>query len=118
MKPNRSMLDGPVIPVLTYPDVDAAVEWLAALGFRERVRIGAHRSQLTLGSGSLVVAHGEPAPGSTSIMLRVANAGPDAVDYPFGERQRTVVDPWGYRWTLSETVADVDPESWGGTPIT
>jgi hypothetical protein len=34
--------------------------------------------------------------------------------HPFGERQCTVEDPGGHQWTLSETVADVAPEDWGG----
>ena len=36
-------------------------------------------------------------------------------DYPYGERQCTVVDPGGNHWTFSETIADVAPEEWGGT---
>lgn len=37
MKPNRSIPSATVIPVLIYPDVRAAVEWLsAAFGFAER----------------------------------------------------------------------------------
>jgi hypothetical protein len=41
MKVNRSIPTATVIPVLTYPDVRAAVAWLgAAFGFVERVRIG------------------------------------------------------------------------------
>ena len=41
---NRSAPPGPVIPVLTYPDVRAAVDWLVSvLGFQERVFIGPNR---------------------------------------------------------------------------
>lgn len=32
----------------------------------------------------------------------------------YGERQYTVDDLAGHRWTFSETVADVDPNDWGG----
>ena len=48
MLTNRSAPPATVTPVLIYPDVRAAVEWLeAAFGFEERVRIGdAHRAQL------------------------------------------------------------------------
>ena len=48
MLANRSAPPATVTPVLVYPDVRAAVEWLvSALGFEERVRIGdAHRVQL------------------------------------------------------------------------
>jgi uncharacterized glyoxalase superfamily protein PhnB len=34
--------------------------------------------------------------------------------YPFGERQYTVEDPGGQRWTFTQSVADVAPEEWGG----
>lgn len=36
-------------------------------------------------------------------------------DYPYGERQYTVEDLGGHRWTFSQTIADVDPRVWGGT---
>jgi len=63
-----------------------------------------------------------------SVMVRVANLddhceratqcgakiiNPPTV-YPFGERQYTAEDLGGHRWTFSQTVADVDPVSWGG----
>jgi uncharacterized glyoxalase superfamily protein PhnB len=35
-------------------------------------------------------------------------------DYPFGERQYSVEDPGGHRWVFSQSIADVDPASWGG----
>src|SRR6266550_1516911 len=56
---NRSAPPATVTPVLIYPDVRAAVEWLeSAFGFEERVRIGdAHRAQLRVGTdGAIVVA--------------------------------------------------------------
>jgi uncharacterized glyoxalase superfamily protein PhnB len=34
--------------------------------------------------------------------------------YAFGERQYTVKDIGGHRWTFTESVADVAPEEWGG----
>jgi uncharacterized glyoxalase superfamily protein PhnB len=37
-------------------------------------------------------------------------------DHPFGERQYTVEDFAGRRWTFTQTSADVDPATWGGTP--
>src|SRR3989454_12551489 len=41
------------------PDVVQAVEWLCGtFGFTEHLRIGSHRSQLTVGDGSVVVAAG------------------------------------------------------------
>lgn len=37
--------------------------------------------------------------------------------YPFGERQYTAEDPEGYRWSFSQSVADVNPEDWGATVV-
>jgi uncharacterized glyoxalase superfamily protein PhnB len=37
-------------------------------------------------------------------------------DMPFGERQYTVEDLGGHRWTVSQSIADVAPEEWGATP--
>src|SRR2546426_4396602 len=63
MRTNRSMPSSTVIPVLLYPDVAQAVEWLCVtFGFTEHLRIGSHRSQLTVGDGSVVVAAGPPGP--------------------------------------------------------
>lgn len=123
-----------IIPVLEYPNVQAAVAWLCrAFGFQERLRIGTHRAQLTFGDGCVVVSEqppntaNSPRP-SDAVMIRVPSAvahrnmalaagavgvGP-ATDYPYGERQYSAEDPWGHRWTFSETLADVDPADWGG----
>jgi len=129
---NRSMLRASIIPELAYPDVRAAAAWLCeAFGFAERLRIGDHRVQLTFGDdGALVVRDGSPPvePGGVSVMVRVASVDRHAersaragarivappTDYPYGERQYTAVDFSGYAWTFSETIADVDPASWGG----
>jgi uncharacterized glyoxalase superfamily protein PhnB len=35
--------------------------------------------------------------------------------FPYGERQYTVRDHGGHVWTFSESVADVDPATWGGS---
>ncbi len=35
-------------------------------------------------------------------------------EYMFGERQYTVEDPEGHRWTFSQSVQDVDPREWAG----
>ena len=58
MKDNRSIPKATVVPVLIYPDVREAVEWLeAAFGFVEHVRIGEdHRAQLGFGDGAVIVA--------------------------------------------------------------
>ena len=37
-------------------------------------------------------------------------------DHPYGERQYTAEDNAGHRWTFSQSIADVAPEDWGGTP--
>lgn len=123
--------------MLTYPDVRQAVDWLVQVfGFVERVRIGDHRAQLSFGDGALIVAdestdRASPTPdaGVThSVMLRVndidehyANvraAGADVAgepkDMPYGERQYSVTDPAGHRWTFTQSVSDVAPETWGG----
>ncbi len=126
-----------VIPVLVYPDVRAAVEWLqAAFGFEERVQIGEdHRSQMRFGDGAVIVGdvRGErrpPRPGEEthSVVVRVDDANAhcerarahgatilrEPTDYEYGERQYEAEDPAGHRWTFSETLRDVAPEEWGG----
>lgn len=35
---------------------------------------------------------------------------------PYGERQYSVADLAGHRWHFSQSLADVDPSEWGGTP--
>jgi uncharacterized glyoxalase superfamily protein PhnB len=131
-----------VIPVLAYPDVRKAVEWLCdAFGFTERLRIGEHRAQLNVGDGAVVIAARRAGPtargaaergdATHSVMVRVADVdrhhararehgarilGPPA-DFPYGERQYTVEDPGGHRWTFSQSVADIAPEDWGGVLV-
>lgn len=127
---NRSMPSAVIIPELPYPDVRKAVAWLCeTFGFTERLRIGDHRAQLQFGEGSLVVIQAGISHSSVSVMVRVANvdihyehvarAGTKIIqepaDYPYGERQYTVEDPGGHHWTFSQTIADVDPATWGGT---
>ena len=137
MKPNRSIPSAPVVPVLTYPDVRAAVAWLGtAFGFEERVRIGEdHRSQLRLGDGAVIVAdvrgHREPPNAEVvthRVMVRVEDAKAhceharangaviemEPTDFEYGERQYEAVDLAGHHWTFSETLRDVAPEEWGG----
>jgi uncharacterized glyoxalase superfamily protein PhnB len=129
MHGNRSMPASTIIPELPYPDVREAVEWLCqTFGFTERLRIGTHRAQLTFGNGSIVVTQGRTAASSCALMVRVddvdshhaqvAQAGAPIInpptDYPYGERQYTTQDLGGHRWTFSQTIADVDPSTWGG----
>jgi uncharacterized glyoxalase superfamily protein PhnB len=137
---NRSMPPGTIIPKLVYPDLAAAVAWLCTtFGFRERLRIGNHRSQLVFGSAAMI-AVAQPA-GYTfntldplhsqlthALMVRVEDVdrhyaqvkqcGAQIIapptDFPYGERQYTVEDLAGHRWTFSQSIADVDPQEWGG----
>lgn len=130
MRPNRSMPASELIPVIAYPDVHAAADWLcAAFGFAVRLRIGDHRVQLEREGASMVVRKAETAPDNSSrcsMMLRVedvdqaaatvAALGGSIAQEPstraYGERQCSLLDPWGMAWTLSQTVADVAPEDW------
>jgi uncharacterized glyoxalase superfamily protein PhnB len=130
---NRSIPDIPVIPVLSYGDVPAAAAWLCrAFGFAERLRIGAHRVQLTFGAGAVVAAEGDGTPaGGHSVMVRVddvdahcrraAAEGARIVQppatHPYGERQYTALDVGGHRWTFTQSVADSDPADWGGVLV-
>ena len=141
MKPNRSIPQATVIPVLIYSDVRAAVAWLTeAFGFAERVRIGEdHRSQMNVGDDGAVIigdVRGErrppmPSGASHGVMVRVDDAHAhcrrareqgakivmEPTDFEYGERQYTAEDPAGHQWTFSETLTDVAPEAWGGTSV-
>jgi uncharacterized glyoxalase superfamily protein PhnB len=135
LKANRSMPAAPVIPVLVYPDVREAVEWLsAAFGFAERLRIGEnHRSQMRVGDGAVIIGdvRGErrpPRPGEEthSVVVRIDDARAhcerarahgavirmEPTDFEYGERQYEAEDPAGHRWIFSETLRDADPQEW------
>jgi uncharacterized glyoxalase superfamily protein PhnB len=132
MHANLSMPACPIIPVLEYPNVPAAVKWLeGAFAFEVRLSIGAHRAQLQFGGGAIVVSQStlpDAAPGSGSVMVRVeaidahflrarqhgARIVRDPGDFAYGERQYTCLDPAGHSWTFSETMQNVDPAEWGG----
>ena len=138
MKRNRSIPSATVVPVLIYPDVREAVEWLSeAFGFVERLQIGEnHRSQLTFGDGAVIVGdvrHDRRPPrdgqSTHSVLVRVEDARAhcerarahgatilmEPTDFEYGERQYTAADHAGHQWTFSETLEDVDPATWGGT---
>ena len=140
MKRNRSIPEPTVIPVLIYPDVREAVDWLRkAFGFVERVQIGEnHRSQLKVGDGAVILGdvryeRRPPRPGEVthSVMVRVDDARAhceratangarivaEPKDFEYGERQYTAEDPAGHQWTFSETLRDVAPEEWGGISV-
>ena len=38
-------------------------------------------------------------------------------DHAYGERQYDAEDFNGHRWNFTETIADVEPESWGGISV-
>lgn len=136
---NRSAPGARVVPVLVYEDVSAAIEFLCdAFGFSERLRAGgpggiAH-AQLTFGDGAImlgrqgaefraprpdevsqyVVVHVEDVDGHCErARRRGATIVKEPANMPFGERQYTVRDPGGHRWTFSQSIADVAPEAWG-----
>jgi uncharacterized glyoxalase superfamily protein PhnB len=134
---NRSVPRPSVIPELAYADVAEATTWLCtAFGFKERLRIGAHRAQLTYRDGAVIVTQIGATelmaadPLTHSVLVRIEDAdGHHAqaarhgarilqppTDHPFGERQYTAEDLGGHRWTFSQSIEDVDPMSWGGTP--
>jgi len=141
MLTNRSAPPATVTPVLTYPDVRAAVAWLeSAFGFEERVRIGdAHRAQLRVGAdGAVVVAdvggsRAAPSGGGVTHLIKVRVADVDAAfarardagahvveeltTWEYGERSAIVEDVGGHRWELTQTVRDVAPEEWGGVAV-
>lgn len=127
---NRSMPPSVVIPELPCSDVREAVAWLCrSFGFVERLRIGDHRAQLLFGDGSLIVTQrSTDSSASSSLLVRVADidahfervkqSGARIVNspanYPYGEWQYTVEDFGGHHWTFSQTIADIDPSTWGG----
>jgi uncharacterized glyoxalase superfamily protein PhnB len=127
---NRSMPPGVIIPELPYKDVGEAAAWLCqAFGFKERLRIGNHRCQLTFGQGSVVVIERTES-GSSSVLVHVNDVDRHyertkqfgtriinpPTNYPFGERQYTAEDLGGHHWTFSQSIADIDPKTWGGEP--
>ncbi len=140
MKSNRSIPHATVIPVLIYPDVREAVEWLCrAFGFSERLQIGEnHRSQLRVGDGAVIVGdvRGDrrpPRPGEVThlVTVRVEDAAAhcerarlhgarilmEPTDFEYGERQYNAEDLAGHQWTFSETIRDVAPDEWGGIAV-
>jgi len=134
---NRSVPHATVVPILAYPDVREAVEWLREkFGFEERLQIAEHRAQLVIGGGAMIVAEyinreRRPVPGadyvSHQIMVRVedlqghfdhsvecgAEILQPPVEHNFGERQYVARDIGGHRWAFSQTIRDVHPSEWG-----
>jgi uncharacterized glyoxalase superfamily protein PhnB len=129
---NRTMPACTVLPELVYDDVGEAVRWLGeAFGFATRWQADDHRAQLRAGDCAIVVRDdpGGHVGRRCMVLVRVrdiedhlrsalaagASLLKDLSDYPYGERQFSVEDPWGHRWTFTQSIADVAPEEWGGT---
>lgn len=137
---NRSAPRATVVPILVYEDVEKAIDWLCgAFGFAERLRAAGpggsvSHAQLAIAEGAVMLGRqgGEfrpPRPGEVSQYVHVRVEDIDEhfeharqhaarilkppADMPFGERQYTAEDPWGHRWTFSQSIADVAPETWG-----
>lgn len=133
MRSNRSVPPCPVIPVLRYPDPSMAAEWLGkAFGLTVRLRIANHRIQMRAGEGCLTIAEGDIVPNhSVTVQIRIEDAMShcerarqagakilmEPTDYMYGERQYEAEDWYGHRWNFTETMADIEPESWGGISV-
>jgi uncharacterized glyoxalase superfamily protein PhnB len=133
MLSNRSIPRTIVIPELAYPDIGDAIDWLCkAFGFTLRIRIADHRAQLNVGDGGAVVLieRNKDVALRSAVMVRVEDVDAHCArtklsgatilreprDYPYGERQYNVEDLAGHHWCFTQSIADVDPREWGGTP--
>lgn len=108
---NRTTGSASVVPELAYPDVEQAIDWLCDADPQY---------------GRAVP--GPDQPRTHSVMVKVDDVdghhararqhgarilSPPA-DYAYGERQYSVEDLAGHRWTFTQAIADVLPEDWGG----
>jgi uncharacterized glyoxalase superfamily protein PhnB len=137
---NRTTGSTTVIPELVYDDVVEAIHWLCeTFGFSELWRAGEHRARLAFGDGVVIIADADPRygrsapkkdePRSHAVMVKVDDvdahferarqhgsvilSAPN--DYPYGERQYSVADLAGHRWTFTQAIDDLAPEDWGGS---
>jgi len=133
MRKNRSVPPCPVIPVLIYPDPSIAADWLSrAFGFTVRLRIANHRIQMRAGEGCFTIAEGDVIPNRSAItQVRIEDALAhcerarrngariltEPKDHIYGERQYNAQDFHGHYWDFTETLTDVDPETWGRTSV-
>ena len=140
---NRSAPRATVVLILVYEDVGKAIDWLCVtFGFRERLRVGAPggsvaHAQIDIGECAIMLGRQgaefrPPRPNEVSQYVTVHVEDVDKhfeqaqrcgarilkppADMPFGERQYTVEDLGGHRWTFSQSIADVPFEVWGATP--
>ncbi len=135
---NQSAPASAVVPILIYPDVNVALDWLCgAFGFRERLRapdregVVSH-AQLVAGTGDIMIGrargtYAPPASVNQYVLVEVDDldrhfehaktSGAQILqppqDMPFGARQYTAADPAGHWWTFSQNIADVHPNAWG-----
>jgi len=139
MVTNRSAPAATIVPILIYEDVGQAIDWLCrAFGFTERLRVERDgvigHAQLVFAEGAIMLGRQggpfrSPQGNEVSQYVHVTVADVDRhfehakqsgarivhapTDQPFGERQYTVQDHAGHRWTFSQHVADIAPEEWG-----
>jgi uncharacterized glyoxalase superfamily protein PhnB len=131
---NRTMPGCTIIPELVYDDVTEARRWLCdVFGLSERWHAGDHRAQLSFGDGTIAITEPQTSralAGQVSLVIRVQDADAhwrrarergatiiaEPQDHPYGERQYTAEDLGGHRWCFSQSIADLAPEDWGGTP--
>jgi uncharacterized glyoxalase superfamily protein PhnB len=84
------------------------------------------------GEGCFTIAEGDMVPNhSITVQVRIEDALShlerarkggarilaEPTDHKFGERQYDAEDFHGHRWNFTETIADAEPESWGGTSV-
>jgi len=121
-----------VLPELAYPSISEAIDHLCeTFGFTLRIRMGDHRAQLNVGDGAVILVQVEADVSlRVSVMVRVEDVDSHfertrgrgvkilrpPTDYPYGERQYNIEDFAGHHWCFSQSIADVDPKDWGGTP--
>jgi predicted enzyme related to lactoylglutathione lyase len=131
---NRSAPPGPIVPCLSYENVDQAIAWLCgAFGFTERLRTGPepdgaiHHAQLAVGLGAIILTTEPRSAHVQRVFVPVADVdlhcerakafGAEILSPPancaFGERQYSVADLARNRWTFSQSIADVPPGEWG-----
>ena len=137
---NRGEPPAHVVPAVWVTNVRAAVDWYTRVfGFVGDVQApdGAHAELDLPGGGAMVVGEVHPvakvsSDRSPEILLKVDDAAAtlacavangatvvfDVRDIEAGERQATIDDVFGHRWMLTQTLADVAPEQWGGRTIT
>lgn len=132
MLSNRSVPRSTVLPELAYPNIGEAIDRLCeAFGFTLRIRIGDHRAQLNVGDGAVILIETTYNVSlKSAVMVRVEDVDAhcqrarrsgvkivrEPIDYPYGERQYNVEDFAGHHWCFTQSIADVDPRDWGGTP--